>query len=367
MTPLRTAPLALALAAGPAAWVLTVLVGQRPALVEWVWGERLARWYAMAVGAVTGLAPFSVAEVGGAALAGALVVVVARALRAGWRAARWRGLGRAARDQLVRAAVLASVGYAVFLLVWGVNARRIPLDEHLGLPTPPSGIDELAALYEELVTQTNGLRAQMPERDGIAVPLGDTDDILTRATVLFHRASDRWPTLAGEYAAPKAVLLSRGMSALGIAGIYIPFTGEANVSVDGPAFKLAFSVCHEMAHQRGFTREDEANFIAYRVARDTGDLDFRYAASFMAQVYTASALGEVDYQRWRALRLGVSPGVLADAEAYAAWIQGTRTRASVVTRAVNDTYLRTQGSTGVQSYGEVVDLLLADRRRRLGR
>jgi hypothetical protein len=86
----------------------------------------------------------------------------------------------------------------------------------------------------------------------------------------------------------------------------------------------------------------------------------------MAQVYVASALGDVDRDRWLTLRREVSPGVLADAEAYVAWVVGTRTRAAVVTEAVNDTYLRTQGSTGVRSYGEVVDLLLAERRARRG-
>ena len=44
-------------------------------------------------------------------------------------------------------------------------------------------------------------------------------------------------------------------SALGIAGLYFPFTGEAIVNGDDLPDTLPFTICHELAHQAGFARE----------------------------------------------------------------------------------------------------------------
>ena len=53
------------------------------------------------------------------------------------------------------------------------------------------------------------------------------------------------------------------LSYLGISGIFIPFTCEANVNATLPDWEIPFTACHELAHQRGFAREDEANYVGY--------------------------------------------------------------------------------------------------------
>jgi len=64
------------------------------------------------------------------------------------------------------------------------------------------------------------------------------------------------------------------MSYLGIGGVYFPFTGEANVNISMPHTSIPFTACHEMAHQIGFAREDEANFIAYIACKNHPSPDF---------------------------------------------------------------------------------------------
>ena len=61
---------------------------------------------------------------------------------------------------------------------------------------------------------------------------------------------------------PKAILASAPFSYTGILGIYIPFTGEANLNVAAPSFVVAVSAAHEQMHQKGYSREDEANFLS---------------------------------------------------------------------------------------------------------
>ena len=81
--------------------------------------------------------------------------------------------------------------------------------------------------------------------------------------------AERYPALARPlYSPPKPVLFSELMSYADIAGMYFPFTVESNINTDGPFFTIPATMGHEMAHQCGFMREDEANFIGYLACKD---------------------------------------------------------------------------------------------------
>jgi hypothetical protein len=161
----------------------------------------------------------------------------------------------------------------------------------------------------------------------------------------------------------KPVLLSPVMSYLGIGGIYAPFTGEANVNATLPDWDRPFTVCHELAHQSGFAREDEANFLAYLACRSHPDRDFQYSGTFQAALYVLGALAAADRPAYDAARAALPAPLQRDLAALAAWRQRYKSRLSGVQDRVNDTYLRSQGQReGVRSYGRMVDLLLAERR-----
>ena len=66
---------------------------------------------------------------------------------------------------------------------------------------------------------------------------------------------------------PKPLLASRSLDYLGVSGIYFPFTGEANFNGGTPPVSLPRVMGHEMSHQRGYAREDEANFGRLEEAR----------------------------------------------------------------------------------------------------
>jgi hypothetical protein len=160
------------------------------------------------------------------------------------------------------------------------------------------------------------------------------------------------------------VLLSTGMSYLGITGIYLPFTAEANVNVIVPDSQLPFTACHELAHQGGIAPEDEANFLAYAACVRHPDVDFRYSGAFNAALYALGALSQVDAGRARE-QARWSPAVRRDIKALQEWNERYQGPAEEAPRAVNDAYLKTQGvGEGVRSYGRMVDLLVLERRAR---
>lgn len=360
----RRAAGGLALCLGLRAWGLLA-----PAQVE--------RWYARAlypavvsfVSGVSARVPFSLAECAAALAVAVVAWRLVRALRRRAPAPPAPAVGRVGRVRaaLARSAAAATLAYAVFLLAWGLNYDRLPLAQGLGLDPRPAAPAELRALCRELLDDADRLRAGLPE-DGTGAmrPSGGVAGVLRRSPEGYARLAPGWPLAGAAPRAPKPLVSSALFSRLGVSGLYVPFTGEAHVNTDVPASGMPFAACHELAHQRGFAREDEASFVGYLACRAHPDDDFRYSAAFEALLESLAALQPLEPGAARAVAQAASPGVLRDWRALDAWIRRNAGPARAVSQAVNDTYLRSQGqSQGVRSYGRVVDLLLAERRLRL--
>ncbi|NNM67161.1 MAG: DUF3810 family protein [Spirochaetales bacterium] len=151
-------------------------------------------------------------------------------------------------------------------------------------------------------------------------------------------------------------------SSLGIGGIFIPFTGEPLVNPGPGGPSLAFDAAHEMSHERGWAREDEANFLAFLVLSQSGKADLEYAADLMGLMYTEQALGQSGPAGLKAQKASIkrlSPQVVRDWNAYVLYWRRFAGPVQNAAQAVNDSYLKTQGQKdGVRSYGRMVDLLL---------
>jgi hypothetical protein len=158
----------------------------------------------------------------------------------------------------------------------------------------------------------------------------------------------------------KPVILSRAMSYTHITGVYSFFTGEANLNVDFPDYTLPFTAAHELAHQRGIAREDEANFIAYLVCISSDDAYIRYCGYLNLYEYVASALYRADPDLYFELRDQLPIAVRYELVAYSNFFDQYRDSvAGEISGTVNDLYLKGNGTEGTQSYGLVVDLAVA--------
>jgi len=349
----------------PLGFLLQMLAARAPATTETLYSRGVFPVLHGAVAAFAGLVPFSVGETMLAALAAFWFVSVARGL------GRWRAGDRSLPNLAAHAGakLLATTGflYAFFLGVWGLNYARLPFAESAGLDVRPATVSELGAVARALVEQTNALRAGVVEdQDGVMRLRAGKAGALAELADAFERVSTEYPFLRGRPPVPRLPLLSPAMTALGITGIFWPFTGEPHVNGEIPDASFPFHACHEVAHQRGFAREDEANFIAYRACAVSGDPDLRYAGTLAALRYALSALRRIDGSRARALEERLDPGVQRDIEQIERfWRPKTATMHVVRTFSVsvNNAYLKTQGQRdGTQSYGRMVDLLIADYR-----
>jgi hypothetical protein len=192
-----------------------------------------------------------------------------------------------------------------------------------------------------------------------------TTELAKQAGKAFEALSADYPVLGGNYAAPKPILLSKLMSQTEITGIFFPFTMEANVNVDVPDYSIPATMLHELAHLRGFMREDEANYLAYLAGMKSDQVELQYSSTMLALVISGNALYDKNPELYSKIRDQYSEGVLADIRANAAyWQQYEDTAVSTFSSKVNDTYLKANAqSDGIQSYGRMLDLLLAKYRK----
>lgn len=155
------------------------------------------------------------------------------------------------------------------------------------------------------------------------------------------------------------------MSLTQITGVFSPYTYEANVNIAAPDYTIPATICHELAHTRGFMREDEANFIGYLACEKSGDPQFTYSGVMLALVHSINRLYSVDYNAFCQVNDTLSDGVRRDFAYNNTYWEKHEGPVAAVSEAVNDTYLKVNNQQdGTQSYGRMVDLLLADYRAR---
>ena len=269
---------------------------------------------------------------------------------------------------------LAAVIYFGYVLLCGVNYYRYPVAYHLGLTVEKSTEDELAGLYAELADKAVELRAQLTtedERGAYVLPYSEKQ-LGKEAKQAYQKFAEEYPVFGGRYSAPKHVFFSRLMSWTQITGVFTPWTMEANVNVDISPYSIGSTMCHELAHLRGFMREDEANYISYRVCMASDSLDLQYSGTMLALIHTGNALYRQNAERYFELyQVHMSHEVSVDLVANNEyWDQFEKpvvgeTTVGEIANKVNDAYLKANAQEdGTKSYGRVVDLLLAEYKQR---
>jgi hypothetical protein len=255
-----------------------------------------------------------------------------------------------------------SVLYVLFMVLWGFNYNRLSFDKIAGLSIEKSSKQELYDLCQNLIDRANILRTKIEENsEGVMTIKSGYKDVFNRVQEGYDNASKLYPQLSGRYGKPKRILISEKMSYTGITGIYMPYTGEANVNVNMTDYMLPATAAHEMAHQRGFAREDEANYIAYVTCTMHPDADFEYSGVMLGVVYAMNALAKADKNMYSELAKRYAPGVKRDLINDFEFWEKYKGKVEEVANNVNNTYLKSNGQQdGVQSYGRMVDLLLAE-------
>jgi hypothetical protein len=168
--------------------------------------------------------------------------------------------------------------YITFKVLWGLNYSRPSVTTRLGISNQKYNTKELVSLGDFLISRVNSLQQQMDmthTKHAFTIP-----ELKQHAKLSYDKLALKNSFFTYRIASVKPVLNSWLISKIGIEGYYCPPSGEANVNARIPAAALPFVTCHEISHQLGIAREDEANLIGYLVSINSDDLNFQYAGYY---------------------------------------------------------------------------------------
>ena len=303
---------------------------------------------------VTGAVPFSVFELIVILLPVIIALVVILAVR---RARSGVGMSRFILNLLACVLLILS-GHNLAL---GVGYNTTPIDKKMDLPIVDVTPDVLASLMTQLRDEVNTLSEMVEYNpDGSSRSPYTLDEVSEIITGSYDDLSKKYGFADGFFSRAKPVHFSGVMSYFGITGIYTFYTGEANVNVAYPDYDVVFTAAHELSHQRGILREDEANFSAYLLCSESGDDYLRYSAALNLYQYVSSALYRTDSELYREINATLCDGAKGDILASRAVYQKYGdTLIERISTFINDIFLKSNGTEGVVSYGKVVRLAVA--------
>lgn len=346
----------------PLGILLTNLSANSPEIIEKYYSGVFYRLIGQGLSILTGILPFSLAEVLVLAAAAFLLVTLISIIVRIFRHSRDKKYH--ILNSISNIIIFVSAVYFGFLILWGLNYHRQPFSNLSGLEVKPATVDELADTTDYMIKRANELRTRVLENgEGVMKLESSRKEVLQRAGEGYDLISDTYPELKGKFGRPKGVLLSKVMSYTEIWGVYFPFTGEANVNMEIPESYLPCTACHEMAHQRGFAREDEANYISYLACNAHPDADFQYSGTLMALDNLLDAVRRSSIDKYNELYAKLSEGIKRDFEAISSFSRKYDTIIGDISNDINDIYLKSNNQQdGVRSYGRMVDLLIAEYR-----
>ncbi len=133
---------------------------------------------------------------------------------------------------------------------------------------------ELAVLRDYIVKKCNELEKVIPHDDsGDAYYDGDLIEASRQAMI---KLGEDYDQLSGFYVTPKYLSFSDFFSQQYIMGYYFPFSMEANINSMMYITNVAPTICHELAHTKGFIYEDDANMIGYLACINSDDVFLQY-------------------------------------------------------------------------------------------
>ncbi|MBQ6262226.1 MAG: DUF3810 domain-containing protein [Clostridia bacterium] len=276
----------------------------------------------------------------------------------------WRYMGRAKHGFIRSLCAILSVAalmYSLFVFDFAAGYRTTRLPERMGLTVEKTDAETLYSVTETVIERLN---AEVPEvgfcSDGSSVMPYSHEELVSKITEAYDKVCAEYPFIKNFKAPVKRLVVSPVMTYTHISGVFSFYTGEANLNTNYPDFVNVFSTAHEMAHQRGIAREDEANFVAYLVLIRSDDHYLRYCGYLSMYEYLADPLWGASKDLYGEAASSLDNAARLELKAYSAFFAKYKnSSASKVAEKINDGYLVIQGTEGVKSYGLVADLAIA--------
>lgn len=254
----------------------------------------------------------------------------------------WEGFRRVLR--------LTALVIIAFMLVWGLNYRRVPLGTRNGPPSKPTSDAILATMAD-----VNVLAARLRDTRPVDMSFDAVADKLREPMNHALMQLDLIPM--SQQGRPKfSFMLTPFFTWTGVDGMIDPLALESIVHPDLLPFERPFALAHEWAHLAGQADEAEASAVGW-LACMNGLPPLAYSASLYLLREATVALP--DNLRSDATNR-LDPGVRSDLVAIAERLQQEQPAVHRAANEIYDEYLKANRvEDGAASYGRALSLIMS--------
>ena len=326
--------------------------------VEKGYSHLFFRNFSFGLRSLTGSIPFSIGDILYGLLACWLIFQLVKTVQFGFRKRYSLLLKQWGKQMLYRLVMWGGVVYIVFNLFWGINYNRKGIAWQMGLPAVSVySSDELKLLNYLLLQKVNGSKTALLQFKQ-AYP--SQQEMFSDAAVAYDSLQKTYPFLTYQPVSLKTSMWGWLGNYASFTGYYNPFTGEAQVNTTVPKFLQPFTSCHEIAHQLGYAKEMEANFVGYLAAKASKKPLFGYSAYLDMFLYANRNLYTTDSTASKVFRLSLSKPVQEDLKEWRKFNQTHRGFFEPMITWVYGKFLESnEQPQGILSYDAVTGFLIA--------
>lgn len=254
---------------------------------------------------------------------------------------------------------LSLLVYLVFSVFWGLNYYRKGIPQQLGLQVQAYSVKDL---FDVTVVLQQRLNSYAEKVDSLQrLRFNQNSYLFQRGVETYNATRQQFPFLAYRSPSLKPSLFTPVGQFFGFTGYYNPFTAEAQLKTSIPVFLKPFVICHEIGHQLGYAKENEANFVAYLACKSSADPYFLYSAYF--EIYR-DAIFECrltpNRELSETLRRNIHPRVRYDDHDLQFYLLRNQNFVEPFVSGFYDRYLKLNNQPkGTATYDEVIAYLIA--------
>jgi hypothetical protein len=334
----------------PVQIILIQLLKYSPAFIEKWYSLGLYPWIGKMSRSLWGWIPFSAGDV-----FYTLIAIVA---------IRWiyKNFKKCRREPVrLFAEILAhvSVVYFMFHVLWGFNYYREPLHKSLQLGNDYT-TEELIDITNRIIKKSNALHNSLGFADSIKIDLPYSQkEMLSLTENSYTNLQKTFPNLSLQPRSVKKSLWSLGLTYMGYSGYLNPFSGEAQVNGLIKSYKFPVVACHEQAHQLGYAKENEANFIATLAAIHNDNKYIKYTGYIFALRYCVNELSYRDKDLYFETLETIHPGILASYKEMRDFWDSYDNPFEVLSKAFYNLFLKANNQPkGIKTYSYMVALMV---------
>jgi len=325
-----------------------------PEAVEKYYSTGIYPWISRTLRVLFGWIPFSVGDI---MYAAAFIYIVFAVIRFFTRAYRRTLHRRFLLLSLKMTAAILLWIYISFNILWGLNYDRMPLAQQMQLVEKAYSKEDLKNLVGLLVTRMNGIDSIARQSRG---KLSNNDSLFLFSAEAYRTYGAKNKAFHYPNASVKSSFYGYLANYMGFSGYYNPFSGEAQVNTTIPRFVQPFTTCHEIGHQMGYAKEEEANFCGFLTTKSSADPAFRYSVYVDLYLYAASALYSLDSTAFIPYRESIKPAVRKDLRDLKEFYRQYQNPFEPLIHIIYGRYLKANRQPqGINSYDEVVGLAIA--------